>query len=751
MSTWKIPNGEQKNVDGKEVKTKGCYTTGKKSSFEYIKYLFGPKDDHDVIEPEIRTKWSKSNFFFDPMPVYGTETFNKDLLKFSNDAADKLIENQNKYSSINPRRSNKRNVDFHFQEIILSNVHEEFNGLNQSDLDEWAERMYEQGLHMIKQLTGQKVIINDFIMKPHFKHDPKRPGKLLPDMHILIGNYDYKGKPLDLGPDCGIMKIARIHQEMENLPKFNYLLKTRTEAWERKGALIPAEKVKSVTDLIDQIIEANRNKPTIMHNAFKAAGIHLEPFSKGTGVQYVEVKYKGETFRSDIPAFSKDTLSELRIYFGQKGFEENYPKIDGAEFGTFYHLHTQLNQIFKKYEGKSLIELTTALAEKAVVATPFVKKDGTITGFTFTLSNKDNAKTVIDLKGGWLHFDHTKYKYNSRTVAKIVEQAKHLKNEKYIAMESHNQIIINGETYKVDEFGNMVKVVKSYTQKKKDFVEWMKWIKADDETLPEFRDRLVFSRNNKMTFLTSAKFKDGDNIVYSKHNDRPMFEMKDNGFVSIYQNNPSSIKSALQAYMAMNQLSEDDKKAGFKLAIKLTSESEEFKNKMWLEAKLLGFVVSDFTPSPEIQAQLDKKLNDKLDRNREQNRRSLERYANMTAEERQGMRLNLRYNTALENDVDRRAMALAYVDAFKMGLDTGRVLNPPKLHQDNRRRCYENDLIKHQRLMLKAIKAEAPEMYDDFVKQLKKDAPTTVIIEDVPEVLTPEAKAQLDIKLQKLK
>jgi len=172
---------------------------------------------------------------------------------------------------------------------------------------------------------------------------------------------------------------------------------------------------------------------------------------------------------------------------------------------------------------------------------------------------------------------------------------------------------------------------------------------------------------------------------------------------------------------------------------------------MWLEAKLLGFVVSDFTPSPEIQAQLDKKLNDKLDRNREQNRRSLERYANMTAEERQGMRLNLRYNTALENDVDRRAMALAYVDAFKMGLDTGRVLNPPKLHQDNRRRCYENDLIKHQRLMLKAIKAEAPEMYDDFVKQLKKDAPTTVIIEDVPEVLTPEAKAQLDIKLQKLK
>ncbi|MCA5110843.1 hypothetical protein K1S60_26895, partial [Klebsiella pneumoniae] len=86
----------------------------------------------------------------------------------------------------------------------------------------------------------------------------------------------------------------------------------------------------------------------------------------------------------------------------------------------------------------------------------------------------------------------------------------------------------------------------------KDFVEWMKWIKADDETLPEFRDRLIFSKNNKMTFLTSAKFKDGDNIVYSKHNDRPMFEMKDNGFVSIYQNNPSSIKSALQAYMAMN-------------------------------------------------------------------------------------------------------------------------------------------------------------------------------------------------------
>lgn len=752
MSTYIVPDGKPREVNGVMVPTKGTYTHTFKSAAEYIKYLAGPKDDYDVIEPEIRTKYVKSNFFNEPLPVYGTPTFHQDLLSYSKLGAEKFAERQLYFKSLKPKNANKTQEDPIFQEIILSNTHEEFEGLDGGDLDKWAERMYEQAEYMVKRLTGKKKIMNDIYMKPHFKHDPERPGKLLPDMHILIGYYNYKGDPLRLGPDCGIKKIGRIHYEMEQLPQFSYLLKTRTEAWEKKGALIPEEEVIELTNLIDKIIEENRNKPGLMHQAFKDAGIKLTPESVGSGIKYIEAEFKGQLFRSDIPAFSKNTTKELRLYFGQKSFEENYPKIDGAKYGTFYELHTQMNAIFDKYKGRPLDHLTNSLLSKGIVATPYLQK-GKVNGFTFTLpnNNKEAISGHIDLKGGELHFDVNDYVYTPESIQAILKRAKDYKNEKYIAVDKNNQIIINGDVYKDDGYGNLIKVEKSYTEKKKDFVAWMKWLKADDESLPEFQNRLILSKNNKLTFLTAAYFKDNDMIAYSKYNNRKMFEIKDDGFVSIYQNNPSSIKSALQAYAAMNQLSEEDKKAGYKLAISLKSESPEFMNKMWLEAKLMGFVVTNHTPPKEIQEQFEQKLNDKLIAQRGQNRRSLERYAAMTPAARKASkkRLGLTYFKAVENDVDRRAMALAYVDAFKLGLHTQLVMKPPRMHEDDRSRCYPADIERHVGLMLRTIKNEAPEKYDDFVEQLKKDVPTIVIPK--PEEIAPEeAKAILD-KKQKTK
>ncbi|QUG90752.1 hypothetical protein GR140_18990 [Pseudomonas putida] len=754
MSAYKVPDGKPRLVDGVMVATKGTYTYTFESAEEYIKYLAGPKDDHDVIEPEIRTKYVKCNFTDTPLPIYGQPSFNKDLKEYSKSMAEKFIERQLFFSSFKKKNANKKNEDPIFQEIILSNVHEEFEGLDEGDLDAWAERMYEQAEHMVRKLTGQDEIKHDIYMKPHFKHDPKRPGKLLPDMHILIGYYDCEGRPLRLGPDCGIKKIARIHQEMENLPQFNYLLKTRTEAWERQGKLLPEEQVQAVTNMIDKIIEENRNKPGIMHRAFIDAGIKLTTQSEGKGIKYIEVEHEGVTYRTDIPSFNKETTKELRLYFGQKAFEEKYPKLEGAKYGTFYELHTQMNNIFDKYKGQPLENLTNALLSKGIIATPYLRK-GEVNGFTFTLPNKNKEAITghIDLKGGELHFDVNNYTYTPKSINTILKKAKDFKAERYIAIDKNQHIIINGEAFMDDGLGNLIKIEKSYAQKKKEFVEWMKWLKADDETLPEFQERLILSKNNKLTFLTAAYFKDDDMVAYSKYNNRKMFEIKEDGFVAIYQNNPSSIKSALQAYAAMNQLSEEDKKAGYKLAISLKSDSPEFMDKMWLEAKLMGFIVTNHTPSQAIQEQFDNKMNDRLIAQRGQNRRSLERYTQMTPEGRKKSkkRVVLAYNKAVDNDVDRRAMALAYVDAYKMGIPTKMVMNPPRMHDDDRRRCYEHDIIKNQRLMLTAIRDEAPELYDDFVEQLKQDAPTIVII-DKDEIFksTPEAKAILD-KKQKIK
>lgn len=745
MSVYIVPNGEPRELNGIMVATKGTYTYTTTSAEEYIKYLAGPKDDYDVIEPEVRTKYVKSNFFHEPLPVFGTPTFNQDLKSYSKLAAEKFVERQLYLKSLRTKNANKTQEDPIFQEIILANTHEEFEGLDEGDLDAWAERMYEQAEYMVKKLTGKKEIRNDFLMKPHFKHDPKRPGKLMPDMHILIGYYDHKGFPLRLGPDCGIQKIGRIHYEMEQLPQFSYLEKTRTKALERKGALIPEDKVVAVTNLIDKIVEENRNKPGIMHRAFKDAGIKLTPISEGAGIKYIEVEYQKQLYRSDIPAFNKATTKELRLYFGQKDFEENSPKIDGAKYGTFYEIHRDMNAIFDKYKGRPLDHLTNSLLSKAIIATPYMQ-NGKVNGFTFTLPNKnpDAITKHIDLKGGELHFDVNNYTYTPESLERILKMAKDYKDKNYIAVDGNKNLIINGEVYKIDEKGNLVKIERSYTQRKKEFVEWMKWLKADDETLPEFQQRLILSKNNKLTFLTSAFFKDDDMVAYSMHNKRPMFQVRTDGFVSIFQNNPSSIKAALQAYAAMNQLSEEDKKAGYKLAISLKSESPEFMDKMWLEAKLMGFVVTNHTPPQAIQDQYEKKLNDRLIAQRGQNRRSLERYAAMSPEARKASkkRLALNYYKAVENDVDRRAMALSYVDAFQMGIHTKLVMNPPKTHEDNRGRCYPADLENHVGLMLRTIQNEAPEKYDDFVEQLKKDVPTIVIPK--PEEVKEEAKAILD-------
>lgn len=87
-------------------------------------------------------------------------------------------------------------------------------------------------------------------------------------------------------------------------------------------------------------------------------------------------------------------------------------------------------------------------------------------------------------------------------------------------------------------------------------------------------------------------------------------------------------------------------------------------------------------------------------------------------------------------------MALSYVDAFQMGIHTKLVMNPPKTHEDNRGRCYPADLENHVGLMLRTIQNEAPEKYDDFVEQLKKDVPTIVIPK--PEEVKEEAKAILE-------
>lgn len=720
MSVVTVANGAEQTREGLEVKTKEAFTFTLKSLAEYIKYLLGPKDNHDIIDPYVRTRHMKCNFSGLTPPKYGTENFHEDLKNKSSELANQMAERQKVYSKINPKRSHKKNKDPIAYEIILSMVDEEIAGLTEEEI---AARMYECGDFIVKGITGNKEIINDVIMKPHIKYDPKREGKLMPDMHILIGYYDYQGNALNLGADCGISKLAEIHYAMENHKDFKFLLKTRTNAWEEQGKNIPAAEVKVVTDKIDEIVEKYQNKPGLMHKAFKEAGIKLEPHHNGKskGISYIKVTYEGKTYRTLNKNFNPETTASLRKYFDQKDFEENYPKIAGAEFGVFNHLYNQMNSIFKKYENKPLIELTDALLSKGIIATPFLK-NGKINGMSFTLPKNDKKQKSINIKAYALDFDYNSYTYNDDEIQKILTKAKDFKNKKYVALGADEQIIIDGEIYKVDSLGNLYKVEKTAKEKKEDFVQWMKWLKADDETLPEFQNRMIFSKNNKQTFLKSVYFKGEDfTTAYNHYNGLKAFEIKENGVVTICQNNTSSIKASLQAYAAMNQISDEDKINGFKPAIKLLDTKDgvsEMNNKIWLEARLMGFVVNGYEPPKSVVEQYENKLKEKLDYQRKENARRLTKLAAMPVEEQGKKKLTLSYYKALENDVDRRAMAYACVDAFIMGVDLDLLKNPPKCHQESRNRLLDHDIEFYKEIMLAEMKKLCPEKYDEFYKNL---------------------------------
>src|SRR5690606_2682866 len=92
--------------------------------------------------------------------------------------------------------------------------------------------------------------------------------------------------------------------------------------------------------------------------------------------------------------------------------------------------------------------------------------------------------------------------------------------------------------------------------------------------------------------------------------------------------------------------------------------------------------------------------------------------------------LRINYNTKLEIEVDRRAIALAYVDAWLMGLDPKRIiLDPPGSHPYSRNRALREDLIENHKLMLDTVKKERPDLLEQFRKEIYAYSPEAQHIE----------------------
>ena len=718
-----IPDGSTAIRDGIEVPTKNAFSYTKVEVRQYAHYLFAPKDNHDIIEPEIRTKYWKCNFDFSELPEYGTENYTQDLDKFAENISEKVDQRQEEFRNLKPRRKNKKKKDPLWFEMDLNFVHEELE--HWGTLEERAEVMYEVGEFFIKKFTNQKEINNDYLMKPHFKNDPKRPGKLMPDLHVMLGYYDYDGNPIN--ENDMYLRLGDIHVEAEK--KFKFLLKTRQNAWEEQGKKKTVEEIKPTTDLINEIINKHKNKPSLIHEEFIKHGLKLTPKRKNTKAKpmdYVTIRYKGETIRTTADNFDKDTKLALFKYFEQKEFEDKYPKLKDAPYGSYYKVHETLTSIFDRFKGQPIEKVASALLSKGIILQPSFN-NGKIKGFSLVLPRTDGKDNKAVEKASTFDFKLSDYTYTDAALKNIDHMAKDFMNKNYIALKDNETIVINGKHFKKDPItGELVEVIKSSSDKRNDFVAWMKWLKNDNESLPEFQSRMILSKNNKQSFLKTAFFKDGDyKIAYNTFNNMKMFKVNEDNSITIYQNNVSSIKSSLQAYAAINSLTEQEKKAGFKPAIIFKGAKDgqnRMRDQMWLQARLLGYVVTNYTPSPDIAKEYDNKLNERLKKDRQANLIRLKKYAAMSQSERSGQKVTLSYYKALENDVDRRAIAVACVDAFKLGLDLDVVLNPPKMHPDDRRKLMEWELKDKDtyNMMLELMKKEAPEKYDDFVKALEK-------------------------------
>ncbi len=676
-------------------------------------YYYTPKVGQSEAKAESRLKYSYQNYMTEPSPFdyYGTPEYDEKVAEFAQKATDVWVANQKLYSKLKKKRSDKRLDDPLDQDITLSLEAPEIEDIKDNP-DAIAARLLETSLEMVRLYTNKKEICNDLHIKMHLDTDN-------PHAHIRIGYYNRFGEPLRLA-QCA-KKLGNVHYQMEqNVRKFPWLSKIRTNAWEEQGRLIPEDVSKPIVDKVVSILQQYENDPINARKALVAAGITTNPLHIRNRLENIEFTYKGETISTKYN-FPKESLPLAFKHIELMDFHKE-TKIDVS------NMIPTLEEILNKHKNKSITELNKQLNSLGFLLEPNIKKDGNH-GWAFVWKDTNSR-----LKSSRIDFNQSNYSFTESDLVNLTNQAKEYK--KQFKLENTEPAVgeavkvISGKRFRKDKNGNWVEAggFIGFERKKKK-KKYMRWEKYKTETLEEFIARISEQR----TMLALIKnIEMIGNVGINKRLGTQAFKVLSENKIQFTENNASSIRAALQVLIAQNQLTKEEIASGVKLTIKITGGSQDFLDKLWIEAKLAGIEPLGFEPTLSARNKMKEAMDNDLLKHRINNKQNLVKYHNATMAganpEDQTLRIN--YNTKLEIEVDRRAIALAYVDAWLMGLDPKRIiLDPPGSHPYSRNRALREDLIENHKLMLDTVKKERPDLLEQFRKEIYAYSPEAQHIE----------------------
>lgn len=631
--------------------------------------------------------------------------------------AEQVVMHNEYYRKLNGDKSENEE-----KEMIFSFAKSEMAGLNLAQI---RDRVDEYVDAVNKPFIGSSWRTR----KPWIQIHAKPNG--IVDVHCLLAHYDNQGQALrSFETVQDLEEKSNIMYRLEHDPKFAWLEKTITDSWIKEGKLTTPEQVPDEVATLKSILSATPNRPDLTHRALIDAGAKITAHRYGSKTEFTKIDFNGRKFVVN-QAFDSELNIMLSKYIELKDFAKDNRKLDVGE------VTSQLTEIINKMKGKSLEELNNELLKEGICIKLNPNKAKQVRGISFDFGNSTT------IKSSRIGFKVEDFKTEYHTYNNLLNA-----HEKFseVITEIKHQGVYKQKNYAF--IGN---------GKRTDFSTFEEWRMRENESLFAFQRRMRASNNSK-TLIALSQYEIPSpfaNILYHNYNGRKkkVAEILSDKSIRVFNNTDSALKAGLQLFHAQNRLTQEEMSQGYKHRIEISGTNLESLNRAWLQAKLLGYepVVkikgnenSEFTPNLSTMEKYEAELLKKRDKHRKDNVANLKNYFSTDKPQQASQpvtekkhKLMLGYFSSLGNDIDRSAMALTYLDAFKLGVDSKHLFNPPLVH-NSRNRLARADLVNHYDLILATARKEIPDQYAAFKagldKAVGKTQPSNVLQTPTPPV-----------------
>lgn len=706
-----------KEVEGvKQTHNNGNNFYTRQALVNYVVYLIQPKgEETEVITPETRVKHLYSSLNI-PVPVEYLKDIHdrKKAIEIAEDFVDKWTPEFERRKALYVAHGNTVNEEIPIaQEFIFAFIHDEVKDFKTDE--EMAAFMIECGKHFTKEYTGFDIAIHEGLLKPHLKRDDDDITKYQPDMHLLQMPLDVNGKLLPLNPQTIAEKIGLIHYEMEQLPQFARLEKTRTNAWKNNGKLEKLEVKQDLISLLDEIFDNSKFDADLIKERLKEQGISIMPIKDKNQQDDFEIRYLNKVFnKTALTKISKKSNIKSKVfsYLKLKTFYEKNPMIKPE-------ILDQIKKITEEFKGKPIEDLATELRNIGVALVPNINKNkGKIDGFSFALRElQGNSFQASVLNFNAASYMMTNHSGTKLAVASTIFLNSKEKQEQMLLGMPQQSITVDGEIYVRDAFGNYKALKKT-----KEIKAYVHWSSTGDEPLSDFITRMILSAgNNKQSPLLKLLVDENNkNLLLNSFNRKVVLEKIPEGIRCYQARNRFVVESAIDAFIAQNPLTEAQKADGYVLTMRIEAKSQEAYDIAWLEAKKKGVHVTNGQPTPAVLKKFEDLCEQKANLYRKVNIRRIEKLKTSVDSNNKYKALRMQHYKRLGNDVDRKSLRLAFIDAFYLGVDTTYIINPPRTHKFSTAKLRVEEIKEFQNEMIEIVKKEKPERLKEFQLEMDK-------------------------------